>query len=114
MREAKRCGTCGSKQFDEEVCSNSRRIAWFIDWLEACGLWPMSALESHSCRSLAGAMNDYVDPSPLQASRVHFCDAHQSCSFEISRKSMLEAINAISSTVDGLDVHKYRTGPTEQ
>lgn len=84
------------------------RLSWFIDWLEACCLWPTRRQEDMSWRTLIETVSTCVQPPLLQASWAHSCDAEKNCPYEAARHTVIEAVSNAIQKVKGLELGDYR------
>lgn len=105
--DTKKCGNCGSREFSLEYCQQASRIAWFLDWLEACHLWPTSHREDQSFQSLIEDVTSCGRPALMHTSWVHSCDAEY-CPYDLARYLVKAEIQSARENAKGLQLHEYR------
>ncbi|EXJ54293.1 hypothetical protein A1O7_09631 [Cladophialophora yegresii CBS 114405] len=57
----KKCGNCGSSEFQDYFCTKELRLSLFKEWLQSRGYWPLSRLNNQSCRSYLRNMHGCID-----------------------------------------------------
>lgn len=101
--ETKKCGSCASRDFRDEICRKSDRLLQYMDWLESQCLWPLSRQQGQTCQQLGKI--DLQTHVPL-GEQFHSC-SHHPCYARDSKTALAESIKGILEKHKGLDLAKY-------
>jgi hypothetical protein len=100
--ETRKCGNCSSREFRDEVCKNSTRLLWFMDWLESRHYWPLSYHNERSCRSVAGSGEEQASCYETSS-----CGFNRRCPLVTVKTALVENIRAILRQSAGLEIENY-------
>jgi hypothetical protein len=105
--ETRKCGNCSSREFRDEVCKNSTRLLWFMDWLESRQYWPLSYHSERSCWSVAESGEEQA--SHYEASS---CGSNHLCPLVAVKTSLVENVRATLHQSAGLGIEAYCVAST--
>lgn len=96
-----KCGNCGSRDFQDYLCTREIRLALFKDWLKFRGYWPLSQLNKQSSRSFLG------DVPPIESRTI--CGLDDDCPLTEAKENLRTVLKATPTDIKCLKLEKYDT-----